>query len=115
MSYSAQQLDSIYCHWTGDLHRWVNDYLGAKINAQYFPAPDWKMKIWAGEVDFVFGSSGVFRIDEPPGTITLGLPRPEREPTQADLDGIFRALCISAARALGISPRQFKLPAGAPR
>jgi len=106
---TKEELDHIYCGWSGKLHKWVAQYLGAPINVEYDPNT-WEMRLWPGNLEVVFGTSGIFRIDRPIGTHSMPLPRDGA--TQEEVDETFRRLCQLAAMVLKIDISKAKLGHG---
>jgi hypothetical protein len=113
---TAQELDKIYCRWTWDLHTWVLAYLGRYISARYYPPPDWKMELFTGIPQEHVSSGGIPRLEPPEGAevASFKLPRPEHQPTQADVDKAFRGLCLAAALLLHVDIAKTKLANGSP-
>jgi hypothetical protein len=111
MSYTAEELYTLYAGWTGKLHAWVRDYLSGRINCEYFPL-EYKMALYPGDIreqPMGIGCSVPSLIRPEGARIVLQLPTPDSDPTTKDLDKAFRALCTSAAWVLGISTTQLKL------
>jgi hypothetical protein len=112
---TEKELYEVYARWSGELHFWVTKHLGRHIDCEFFPAPDWTFKLYGGEAqrgptEFIEGEQGFIGISTVPKLIrppderteTIFLPRPEDDPTQRDLDDVFRLLCLAAARLLRV-------------
>lgn len=106
---TREELDHIYCGWSGSLHKWVAQYLGAPINVEYDPNK-WEIRLWPGDLEMVFGTSGVFHVERPAGTAAMDLP-PEGS-TQEEVDEAFKRLCLIAAALLNIDLGKAKLSNG---
>lgn len=114
-----QELYQIYAKWTGQLHSWVDSRLGRHIDCEYFP-DKYEFKVysgWAGKgpLEIVGGGIGISTVpnlQRPTGerSATIVLPRPENDPTQAELDNVFRALCLAAAQVLELDLGKPRLP-----
>lgn len=107
---NAGQIDQQYCQWSFKLHKWLFER-GYAMNLQYFPSPDWKMRLFPGLAAFSVSMAGIPTL-EPGRHEDILLPRPEQNPSQEDLDETFRQLCLSAARLLEIDLRNAKLDRG---
>src|SRR5258707_12245513 len=107
-------LYKIYADWTGNLHHWVETQLGRNIDCEYFP-DSYQFKIYSGgataqRTSFAVIDEDIVPISTVPNLVrpvgerdfTLQLPRPESDPSQAELDAKFRELCLAAARGLEI-------------
>lgn len=112
------ELYDLYAGWTGQLHFWMDKELGRHLDVEFFPAPDWLIKLYSGHAEerLVGGWSNVTvpGLKRPSGEAraVIALPRPERQPTKTDLDNCFREICLMAARILEIDLGKPKL--GAP-
>lgn len=120
-----KELYKVYADWTGQLHYWVEKNLGRHIDCEYFP-DSYQFKIYSGwakptSTDFALSGAGdvipistVPNLTRPWGENTelIHLPKPQEEPTKADLDEVFRQLCLAAARVLEIDLKKPQL--GAP-
>jgi len=112
MTTEEQRLYDTYANWTSLLHFWVKQQLGEPhLNAEFLPAPNWEMRIFAGPIDDGMIGQGhtVPSISRPAGGRTVPLPRPEQHPTQEQLDNAFRTLCLAAAQVLQIDVSKAKL------
>ena len=107
---TSEELYSTYASWTGLLHFWVVKHLNAQVNFEFYPAPEWKIAIYAGiPTPSLEGTVPAFEC--PADAIKLKLPEPANEPTGADLEKAFRACCEAAARVLGVRLDKAALPA----
>jgi hypothetical protein len=106
-----QELYNIYASWSANLHAWVLTQLGRHVDAEFFPAPEWKFKIYSGQSGVSISESGIMNLNRPEGekSFTLALPRPEHHPTKAELDKTFRNLCLATAKLLEIELHAPKL------
>lgn len=119
MMSEEQRLYDTYAAWTGQLHHYCVKYLGAELNVEFHPAPDWEMRMWPGPLEeiqpmMLAGGgmmSSVPRIYRPP-TEPFPLPRPEQNPTKEELDRVFRDLCLAAAQVLKLDLGKRKLADG---
>jgi hypothetical protein len=118
MTSEEQRLYDTYAGWTGQLHHYCVKFLGAELNVEFFPAPDWHMKLYPGPLEeiqpMMAGSvmlSSVPRLYRPKAD-PFPLPRPEENPTKEELDETFRALCLAAAQILKIDLGKRKLANG---
>jgi hypothetical protein len=107
-----KELYAVYAAWTGQLHFWVERQLGEHVDAEFFPAPDWLFKVYGGQSEIDISVSGIINLTRPGAerSETIRLPRPEENPTQEELDQTFRAICLAAARVLGIEVGKKMLP-----
>lgn len=125
---TPEELYSLYAAWTGQLHTWVLTQLGRHVDAEFFPAPDWKFKIYSGSAApigtrfaFIEGEavpvSTVPNLIRPPeeASFTLKLPTPADNPTAAQLEQTFRNLCLATAKLLEIELHAPKLKGSAPK
>jgi hypothetical protein len=114
---TAQELYKVYAAWSGQLHYYVTWELGAHVDCEFFP-DTWKFAVYSGYAqDADLGGFGAL-----PATVPglrrparerkeiLQLPRPEDDPSPADLDEAFKSLCLCAARVLKIDLQKPKLP-----
>jgi hypothetical protein len=118
MTSEEQRLYDTYAAWTGQLHHYCVKYLGAELNVEFFPAPDWHMKLYPGPLEeiqpMMAGSvmlSSVPRLYRPKAD-PFPLPRPEQNPTKEELDETFRRLCLAAAQILQVDLGKRKLANG---
>jgi hypothetical protein len=118
MTSEEQRLYDTYAAWTGQLHHYCVKFLGAELNVEFFPAPDWHMKLYPGPLEeiqpMMAGSvmiSSVPRLYRP-NVDPFPLPRPEDNPTQEELDLVFHNLCLAAALLLHIDLGKRKLSDG---
>jgi hypothetical protein len=118
MTSEEQRLYNIYAGWTGSLHHYCVKYLGAELNVEFFPAPEWHMKLYPGPLEeippMMAGTrmvSSVPRLYRPKAD-PFPLPRPEENPTQEELDRVFRDLCLAAAQVLQVDLGKRKLANG---
>jgi hypothetical protein len=113
---TAQELYKVYAAWTGQLHFWVDKHLHRHIDCEYFPN-DYLFKLYSGHAQdaelMPWGFKTVPGFDRPPGEAkaTITLPKPEDNPTQAQLDEVFRGICLAAASILEIDLGKPQLPA----
>jgi hypothetical protein len=105
-----KELYKVYADWSGQLHHWVQTRLGRQIDAEFFP-DTYQFKLYSGGAENEISISGVPQWVRPLGerSITIQLPRPKDDPSQADLDAAFRELCLAAARVLEIDLGKAKL------
>lgn len=109
-----KELYKVYADWTGALHYWVEKQLSRHIDCEYFP-DSYQFKIYSGwakpiptsfaiKEESMLPISTVPNLTRPPGETfeLIQLPRPESDPSQAELDAKFRELCLAAARVLEI-------------
>lgn len=98
---TAEELYKVYSQWTGQLHFWVERRLGRHIDCEYFP-DSYQFAVYAGRAEMDISQSGIMNLVRPRAekSLTLDLPKPEDDPTQADLDRVFRQICFAAARVL---------------
>jgi hypothetical protein len=112
---TAQELYKVYAAWSGQLHFYVRKELGAHIDCEFFPS-DYLFKLYGGHAEDaplqVWNFQTVPGFQRPPGEAraTVKLPRPEDNPSAADLDRVFRDLCLAAARVLAVDVSKAKLP-----
>jgi hypothetical protein len=119
-----KELYKVYADWTGQLHYWVEKNLDRHIDCEYFP-DSYQFKIYSGwakpiptsfaiKEDSVLPISTVPNLARPWGENTelIHLPKPQDDPTQAELDAKFRELCLAAARVLEIDLKKPQLGAG---
>jgi hypothetical protein len=112
---TSQELYEVYAAWTGSLHFWTNKHLGRHIDCEFFPN-DWLFKLYTGHAQdaelMPWGFSTVPALQRPPGEAkaTITLPKPEDNPTQEQLDEVFRGICLAAASILEIDLDKPKLP-----
>src|SRR5260370_1542724 len=112
---TPEELYAAYAAWTGQLHYWVQTNLGRHVDAEFFPAPDWKFKIYSGSAapigtHFTFVEGEVVPISTVPNLVrpagersfTLQLPTPGDNPKPEDLERTFRNLCLATAKLLEI-------------
>jgi hypothetical protein len=118
MTSEEQHLYDTYAAWTGQLHHYCVKFLGAELNVEFFPAPDWHMKLYPGPLEeiqpMMAGSvmlSSVPRLYRPKAD-PFPLPRPEQNPTKEELDETFKHLCLAAAQILKIDLGKRKLANG---
>jgi hypothetical protein len=112
------ELYKVYAAWTGELHFYVVRELNRHVDCEFFP-DSWKFAIYEGHVqDGYIGGYGdlpvtVPGLHRPAGEAreVIQLPRPQDNPTKAQLDGVFRDLCLAAARVLAIDLGKPKLAA----
>jgi hypothetical protein len=117
----SNELYKIYADWTGQLHHWVQTKLGRHIDCEYFP-DSYQFKLYSGSAEptrttFAFNEDSILPISTVPNlarpsgeaAITVQLPKPEEDPTRADLDEAFRGLCLAAARLLEIDLKRPQL------
>jgi hypothetical protein len=103
------RLDNIYGAWTAQLHAWCDRYLEAQVDCEFFP-DKYEFRLYEGPArpGDIYAFSTVPRIEHSGRTEVVDLPRPENHPSQAELDGTFRALCLAAARILSASSKRFR-------
>jgi len=111
-----EQLYRIYSTWTAQLHRWAVAHLGEHIDCEFFPI-DWKFKVYSGYAQagdiYLFHTVPTVGRPRKERSQTIKLPTPAEDPTQAELDETFRAICLAAARVLRIDlSRGKRLPSG---
>ena len=110
----SNELYKIYADWTGHLHHWVQTQLGRHIDCEYLP-DSYQFKLYTGwaqaeetrfalQEDSILPLSTVPNLTRPRGedSVLIQLPKPEQDPSQAELDEAFRGLCLAAARLLEI-------------
>jgi hypothetical protein len=113
-----KELYKVYADWTGQLHHWVQTRLGRHIDCEYLP-DSYQFKIYSGWAEAeptsftadLIPLSTVPNLIRPKGEaqVTVQLPRPEADPSQADLDAKFRQLCLATARLLEIDLKRPQL------
>jgi len=98
-------LYKVYADWTGHLHHWVQTQLGRHIDCEYLP-DSYQFRLYSGwaEGGPIGAWATVPSVIRPEGEaqVTIQLPRPLADPTQAELDAKFRELCLAAAQVLEI-------------
>lgn len=106
---TAQDLQDLYYSWTGKLHFYLVKELGRHADVEYFPN-QYVFRIYSGHLESILGT---VRFGRPEGerSATVQVPRPEQNPSQAELDEAFRALCVAAARVLEIDVGKKRLSA----
>ena len=97
---TEQELYWLYSSWTGQLHFFAVRDLGRQLNAEFFPAPAWQMKLSRAMEEEV-SPSGIPSLHHIGGE-TYYLPLPASNPGKEELDRAFRDLCLLAARVLKI-------------
>jgi hypothetical protein len=114
---TEQELYKVYAQWSGQLHHWMVKELGRHLDVEFFPAPDWLMKLYSGHAQerLVGGWGGAtvpaLRRPGEEARAVVRLPRPEDAPSPAQLDDTFREICLTAARVLEIDLGKPKLEA----
>ena len=112
---TEEELYNEYAAWTGQLHHWMLKHGNRHLDVEFFPAPQWVIKLYTGHAEDTimtgwFGTTvPSFSRPEEETRAVIPLPRPEAEPTRAELDDTFRELCLSAARILDIDLGKPKL------
>jgi hypothetical protein len=112
---TEQELYDEYAKWTGLLHFWMLKHGGRHIDVEFFPAPHWVIKLYSGRAEdtIMTGWYGTtvpsFSRPEEETRAVVNLPRPEAEPTRAELDETFREICLTAARVLEIDLHNLQL------
>jgi hypothetical protein len=110
---TTEELNTIYSKWTGQLHVWVTTQLGRQIDCEYNPQ-NYTFRLYSGRAiaRLIRPGQTVPAFVRPAGerTEVFQLPRPESNPSYADLGIAFRSLCLGAARILQIdvSKRQLE-------
>lgn len=106
---TSAQLYNIYAKWTGQLHAWLRT-IGKDVDAEYFP-DSYEFRIYSGRAEIDISQSGLVSLVRPHSerVATLALPKPQDDPTQADLDEAFRQICLAAARVLDIELGKLQL------
>lgn len=108
----AEKLYNTYAAWTGKLHSFCQTELGQDLDVEFFPG-EWEMRLYpGGSLDLEISNSGIPGLVRPPDARPFRLPRPENDPTQAELDQAFRGLCYAAALVLKIDLAKGKLGDG---
>jgi hypothetical protein len=117
----SKELYKIYADWTGQLHHWVQTKVGRHIDCEYFP-DSYQFKLYSGwaraqDTEFALTDKGLLPLSTVPNLtrprgenwILINLPKPEEDPSQAELDEAFRGLCLAAARLLEIDLKRPQL------
>jgi hypothetical protein len=115
---TSEQLYKVYAAWSGQLHFYVVKELGAHVDCEFFP-DTWKFGVYSGYAqDAELGGFGALPVTVPglrrparERKEVLQLPRPEDDPSPADLDKAFVDLCLAAARVLKLDLKKAQLPA----
>jgi hypothetical protein len=112
---TAEDLYRIYAAWSGQLHYYCVKELGRHVDVEFFPS-DYFFQVYSGRGEDAqmtgwFGTT-VPALTRPPDekSAKVPVPRPEANPSQADLDEAFRALCLAAARVLEADLGKERLP-----
>lgn len=107
---TAEELYRIYYQWTGKLHNWTASELEQNLDCEYFP-DQYLFKVYSGGVEERMTLSGIPGFSRPEGEReeSIRLLRPEDNPSQEDLDRLFKAICLAAARVLGIRVARVRL------
>jgi hypothetical protein len=112
---TAEELYKLYSKWSGELHYFCMKELGRHVDVEYFPN-DYYFGVYSGSgQDAVmtgwFGTT-VPAVVRPPGekSAKVQVPRPEANPSEADLQEAFRQLCLAAARVLEADLGKERLP-----
>jgi hypothetical protein len=112
---SPEELYKVYASWTGSLHFYCIKHLGRHVDVEYFPS-DYFFNLYSGRGEDAqmtgwFGTT-VPALVRPPDErrVRVDVPRPEANPSEADLQEAFRALCLAAARVLEADLGKERLP-----
>lgn len=112
---TEQELYDEYAKWTGLLHHWMLKHGHRHLDVEFFPAPKWEMRLYTGSAEdtMMTGWYGTtvpsFSRPEEEARALVKLPKPEDEPTKAELDQTFLEICLAAARILDIDLGKPKL------
>lgn len=100
---TKEELYDVYSRWTGELHFFAVRDLGAHLDCEYFP-DQYEFKVYSGFVEEYTTNSGIPGLARPPGERfeTIKLLRPEDNPGKRELDNLFKAICLAAARVLNV-------------
>jgi hypothetical protein len=99
---NEQELYKVYATWSGQLHFWVLSQFHRHIDCEFLPF-EYKFQIHDRPAEVHVSSSGIPHLARPEGrSISIRLPRPEEDPSKAELDEIFRVICLAAARVMEI-------------
>lgn len=95
------ELYDIYSKWTGELHFYILRELDRHIDAEFFPDL-YQFRIYSGFVEEYTTATGIPGLARPQGerSETIELLQPGDNPTQEDLDLLFKFICLAAARVL---------------
>jgi hypothetical protein len=112
---TADDLYKIYAKWSGELHYYCIKHLGRHVDVEYFPS-DYFFNVYSGrgqdaQMTGWFGTT-VPAMIRPLGErhARVAVPRPEANPSEAELQEAFRALCLAAARVLEADLGKERLP-----
>jgi hypothetical protein len=112
---TAEELYRTYAAWSGQLHHYCMKHLGRHVDVEYFPS-DYFFNLYSGRGEDAqmtgwFGTT-VPALVRPPDElrIRVDVPRPEANPSEADLQEAFRQLCLAAARVLEADLGKERLP-----
>lgn len=107
---TERDLYETYSRWTGELHFYAVRELGAHLDCEFFP-DQYEFKVYSGFVEEYTTNSGIPGLARPPGerSETVKLLRPENNPTKADLDQLFRTICLAAARVMKVKVARAEL------
>jgi hypothetical protein len=100
---TERELYDIYSKWTGELHFFAVRDLRSHLDCEYFPN-DYQFKVYSGYAEEFTTSGGIPGLSRPQGECseTIRLLRPLDNPSQEDLDLLFKQICLAAARVLKI-------------
>jgi hypothetical protein len=110
---TQEELYRIYYQWTGKLHNWTASELELELDCEYFP-DQYLFKVYAGSAENYLTASGLPGFSRSWGERSeeIRLLRPDDNPTQADLDQLFKQICLAAARVLGVKIAKGRLKSG---
>jgi hypothetical protein len=98
-------LRRIYGNWSRNLHEWCLSQLGRRVDSfVHFGNPDWKFSVYSGRAEIEISDAGIPHYIRPPGerSYTINLPRGRDNPTEEQINEIFRNICMGAARVMQI-------------
>jgi hypothetical protein len=104
---TKEHLYNIYSRWTGDLHFLMVKELDLHLDCEYLP-DQYEFKVYSGFAEEFSTTSGIPGLSRPryEDSETIKLLRPEDNPSQEQLDYLFKTICLAAARVLGIKIRR---------
>jgi hypothetical protein len=108
MTEDERALYDIYASWSGKLHFWVLQRLERTLSCEFEP-DTWTFKMWPGAPDVSVSMSGVPHVRAPKDAYRVALLSPAQHPTGAQLDELFKQLCLAAARVLNIDLNRTQL------